>query len=788
MSKKVLRPIAAVAAIGAMFVPGVAFVAFGAKIGLGMLLSVGIGVGSSLLLKHKRRQPQLNHSNERLHASLEPHAPRKIPFGYTAMATDVRYQAYTGANQEYLEQILCTASITVESQDEVWFDSKKAWSAAGGVTAEFAGYLTVTPINPGTAANGIAIDGVWTSSCTLTGCAYLHLKYKLTGNSKKAESPFASGVPSRVTVRGKGAKVYDPRFDSTVAGGSGTQRADDQTTWAWSSGGSEGGRNPALQRLFYLLGWKINGKLAVGRGIPPARLDMASFIEAANICDETVALAAGGSEKRYRSDCVVSEGDEPAAVLGALNAAMNAVPTDDGGKLGVLVLRNDLADPDIIDLSEDDLADPAEESWRPTASIEELINVVRGRFTDPSDAGLYQMIDAPEVTLPGPDLGSPDGIQRIAPPFDLPAVQSGTQWQRLAHLKLNRTKFPGIYSANFKARAWATRMWKPVRFTHPALRFSSKLFRVVGQELPIAGVVRLTLREESADIYTPAAEKAVTVPASPPPWNPANDPLVGGIGDAGETAVWPSISDRPPVLTDLAPTGRLKATNMQYGDAIPVEDLKPSELGAEKTTGKSLTLLIDRLAGNISYNGGASVESLKPAEAGAEATAGKSIDVLADGATYARIRGSELSGGEHKLGIPGSGKRIGDQRNLHPITALNLSYKWTGTISYTADSSGNATISVGAATIPIGSVSVSYNAMTVSVTGTAGTTVTYQLYLDDPNLAGGSQTLVAVTDGTVVYQDNGRVWVGTCTVTFPSSGSTSGGGSTGGGGGGGHEP
>ena len=59
--------------------------------------------------------------------------------------------------------------------------------------------------------------------------------------------------------------LYDPRMDSTVAGGSGAQRADDQTTWVWDD---DACRNPALALLFYLLGWRINGELAVGKGIP----------------------------------------------------------------------------------------------------------------------------------------------------------------------------------------------------------------------------------------------------------------------------------------------------------------------------------------------------------------------------------------------------------------------------------------------------------------------------------------------------------------------------------------
>jgi hypothetical protein len=156
---------------------------------------------------------------------------------------------------------------------------------------------------------------------------------------------------------------------------------------------------------------------------------------------------------------------------------------------------------------------------------------------------------------------------------------------------------------------------------------------------------------------------------------------------------------------------------------------------------------------------------------------------VTDGSTYGRLLGSQLSSGAHKLTVAGSGARVGDQRNLPQIATMNLRYKWTGAITYSAASNGTATISVGAATVPIGSLNISYNAMSVGVTGTAGTSVTYFLYFDDAAYAGGAKTLVATTDGTTVYQNDGRVWVGTVTVAYPSSGTTSGSGGSGGGGG-----
>ena len=158
-----------------------------------------------------------------------------------------------------------------------------------------------------------------------------------------------------------------------------------------------------------------------------------------------------------------------------------------------------------------------------------------------------------------------------------------------------------------------------------------------------------------------------------------------------------------------------------------------------------------------------------------------SLDTLLDGATYARTLASQLSSGVHKLTVPTSGIQLGDQRNLPGIATQNLHYLYNGAISYSATTT-TATISVAAGSSYIGTASISYNACSVGTTGTAGTAVNYFLYFDDATYAGGSQTLVATTTPTVIYQNDGRVYVGSVTVNYPATGTTAGTGSGGGGG------
>lgn len=493
-------------------------------------IALGAGIVSSLAgsLAGSKKAEMTAATTDRLTLSIDPDTPRKIVFGATAMATDVRDQEYTDSDT-YLHRFVVVASHKVAAIDEIWFDNEKAWTSAGGAQGKFAGYLTVATRLEGSAANAINISSRMGSARRFTGLAYVHLRYKLTGNSKKAESPFSQAIPSRVTIRGKGAYVYDPRLDSTVPGGSGSQRADDQTTWAYDPGGAGSGRNPALQLLWYLLGWRIQNpvtsewKLAVGKGIPPERIDMESFITAANLCDESVSLAAGGTEKRYRSDGMFSEADDPGRVIGALEAAMNGRLRDHGGKLSLKLFVNDLATP-VADFDDSDVI--GEFEWTENPGVDETFNAVRGRWIDPSDKALYQPVDYPAVRI-----DSPDGIERIDP-FDLPTVQSASQAQRLAKQHLQRNLYRRTFAAEFQATAWKVQKDDVVRLTFSPLGFVDKLFRVVENTVRIDGVVPMLLREEHADLYAWDEEESPAVqPADPSVFDPANAPLLQAIDE-----------------------------------------------------------------------------------------------------------------------------------------------------------------------------------------------------------------------------------------------------------------
>ena len=568
---------------------------FAGTIGLSIGSVLAIGAGLTLAGGLLAKKPQVSPSQiDRTNVSLVVDAPRTIVFGHTALATDLRYQEFFGNNQENCGQVLLLASHWCESVEQVWLNDVLAWSATGGTQGIYNAYFYVKYFAQAVAGNSFTSGWSqrWGANAAFVGCATLYLEFKTSPNSSNGSSPFGSGIPTRITIRGKAARVYDPRLDTSV-GGSGAMRVADQSTWAWASGSLEIGRNPALCMLFYLLGWRIQNpvtgvwKLAVGLGIPVDRIDLGSFMTGANLCDEPVTLAAGGTEPRYRCDGMFSEADDPGTVLTALEGCMNAQLRDSAGKFVLQVFHNDLATP-VIDLTDDDVLDDF--TWDAGGALNDLKNVVKGRYTDPSDTSLYQLVDYPTRSI-----ASLDGVDRIDV-IDQALVQSPGQAQRLANQRLERYQYPGTFAGNFKARAWVLKDGDIVRLTFSALGFSQKLLRVAKATIQVTGVVPLVLAEENAAIYAwDSSDSAAIVVAAPQLFDPLQQPIQLAIADAAETAAWSMVADdnskRP---EDNATVGAIVGTNLKNFDNTPINIL---ENGATK--GATLGVDITDEHGNI---------------------------------------------------------------------------------------------------------------------------------------------------------------------------------------------
>ncbi|MQW27613.1 phage tail protein, partial [Sinorhizobium meliloti] len=167
----------------------------------------------------------------------------------------------------------------------------------------------------------------------------------------------------------RGLREYDPRKDSTVAGGSGTQRLNTPSTWAHT-------KNPAVHRLNYQLGLRalVSGRTLIGEGKSLGQIDLATYFVAMNVCDT---LRANG-KKTYECSLFVSGDDDHTEVLKQFDDAMAGYGLNRRGLSGVIpgapqIPVKDLTAADIpIDRAKD-------VQFRPSAF--ERFNHLSGQFT-----------------------------------------------------------------------------------------------------------------------------------------------------------------------------------------------------------------------------------------------------------------------------------------------------------------------------------------------------------------------------------------------------------------------
>ncbi len=300
---------------------------------------------------------------------------------------------------------------------------------ASGVQDGFGGQLEIywhegaeaQPADSYLVAN--APGGSWAASDRLAGCAYVVVAYKADAPDA-AEPIWPQGRPSFLWEV-KGAYLYDPRKDSTVPGGDGLHRWTDPSTWEWSD-------NAYLARYAYTRGlyagdWVANpAALLIGRGLSADEAPPERVFAPANLCDEAVALKAGGTEPRYRVNGVI-RADETFITADELFAAAMAgvIVQRDGG----VEIEPGEARSVVVTLTDGDMlvgAVQRVESFRPDA---ERVNTVTPRYVEP--AQLWRETAAP-VRRSTEDLAD-DGGQR-SKALSLALVTSQTQAQRVAEI------------------------------------------------------------------------------------------------------------------------------------------------------------------------------------------------------------------------------------------------------------------------------------------------------------------------------------------------------------------
>ncbi|OQC19029.1 MAG: hypothetical protein BWX69_03041 [Planctomycetes bacterium ADurb.Bin069] len=399
----------------------------------------------------------------------------------------------------------------------------------------------------------------WGPDAILTGIAYAILTYKY-------DPDMFSGLPqARFVVRG--ARLYDPRRDSTAAGGSGSHRWGNRNTWEWTE-------NPIVMAYTLFRGLTLDDGTVYGVGVPAVRLPLPSWAAAMNKCDEAVAIPGGGTRPRYRAGLEFAVTDEPLDVIERIGLSCGAEFAEEGG-----VWTVDVGAPASVAawLTDDDLIVEAEDSDDPFAPLNEVYNGAGATWPNP--ARLWEASEARPYTDAG--FEAADGGRRLVADLELEAVSDRRQVKALLREYVKDARRQRKAVVTLPPAFLGLQPLQVVSWTSTKRGFLNKRFEIRSKRIdPLTLCVTLGLRERDPSDYDPDTIDDDRAPSDPSVT--ADDrvrvgvrglavstPLVGR--RAGIRVVWNDEVAGQAVRVQARPTGTSGVDDVIYDRRVPVE-------------------------------------------------------------------------------------------------------------------------------------------------------------------------------------------------------------------------
>ena len=276
-----------------------------------------------------------------------------------------------------------------------------------------------------------------------------------------------NGIPN-ITAVIQGKKVFDPRNNTT----------------AFSD-------NPALCIRDYLTNSDY------GLDTPATQVDNATVIATANLCDETVTLAGGTTEKRYTANGSFDTGEKPNDIINELSTSMGGQVSYSSGKF--FIIGAEYKTP-VKTFTESDLTSGITVTTR--KSRRDQYNGIKGVFADPDN--LYQPTDFPSYQ--SSTFLSEDQNRENYKDVTFPFTTSHTMAQRLAKIDLFRSRNQISATLKLTMKAFDVRVGDTIYVTNTKLGWTNKVFEVVTWKLSVDADgkigVECNVKETTSGVYT----------------------------------------------------------------------------------------------------------------------------------------------------------------------------------------------------------------------------------------------------------------------------------------------
>jgi hypothetical protein len=423
---------------------------------------------------------------------------RTYIYGTYRAGGDVLFFDTSGTDNDKLWMMVAFSSRECDALNKVYFnDEEISFNVSDqATTSPYSSVTCKRHVQFGTdsqAATAAFVSGVynWTANHRNRGTATIGFELEFN------RDVFPNGLPL-LSAEWQGAKIYDPRLDSTVSGGSGSHRVADKTTWEYSA-------NAALVLYDYMRDDLI------GPAFPNSVFDMANIIAAANICDESVALAGGGTVARYTINGEVDGDERFGSVVSDMLEAMAGDITFTGDKF--LIFPGEYATPTVSF----DESNYSFFEMTPAPPRNQLVNGVKGIFVDATQD--YQPVDYPAQT--STTALTQDNNERFWLDLDLVYVTNNATAQRIAKIEFERARLRRIIAMQTNLEGLRVKPNDTIYVSHANTGLVNEVFRVLTVDFEMNGedgtayTCNITAKEENSAAYSWTAGTDETVVTNP---------------------------------------------------------------------------------------------------------------------------------------------------------------------------------------------------------------------------------------------------------------------------------
>ena len=218
--------------------------------------------------------------------------------------------------------------------------------------------------------------------------------------------------------------------------------------------------------------------LQIGTDIPTA-----SLIAAANICDEAVALAAGGTIPRYTCNTTILCNQGRGQILQQMLASCAGRISYQGGTYNIV--PGSWVSPS-FSLTQNDILSI---KGNPNVGMRDICNAVKGVYVSPEND--YQQADFPAYMQDSEHgfvsdtyLAQDKGI-RLYKDINLPCTDNSATAQRLAKIELMRNRFQSRWTVRCFMSAYQVIALDTIQITYPPFTWVSETFEVLSSRFVI---------------------------------------------------------------------------------------------------------------------------------------------------------------------------------------------------------------------------------------------------------------------------------------------------------------